>query len=328
MIRIVSGVLAFVMAIALNDCGFAAGKFVTIGTGSVTGVYYPMGGAISKLLNKSRSTYGLKVTAEATGGSVFNINALSAGDLDFGLAQSDKAAQALMGTDEWQDRGPQKDLRAVFALIPETVCLIARADSAIKTCGDLKGKIVAIGNPGSGTRQNSVDAISTCGLGVADLARAEGLKPSEAASMIQDGRIDAFFFTVGHPNGTIKEAIAGKTKVRFVPIAGVDDLLKRNPFYSRANIPIKLYGGVENTEDVPTFGVRSCLLTSAKVPESVVYAITKEVLDHFDSFRTLHPALENLTKEDMVRDLPVPVHPGALKYFKEAGLDAKASAQK
>ncbi len=327
MTKVVAGVLALVISLVLNECGSAESKFVTIGTGAVTGVYYPMGGAISKLLNKNRSIYGLKVTAEATGGSVFNINALTAGDLDFGLAQSDKAAQALKGTEEWRDKGPQQDLRAVFGLISETVCLIARADSSIKSCGDLRGRIVAIGNPGSGTRQNSIDALSTCGLSIADLAQAESLKPSEAASLIQDGRIDAFFFTVGHPNGTIKEAIAGKTKVRFVPIRDVDDLLRRNAFYSKAVIPIKLYGGVDNTEDVPTFGVRSCLLTSAKVPESVVYAVTKEVLDHFDAFRTLHPALEDLRKEDMVRDLPAPVHPGALKYFKETGLDSHVSSK-
>jgi uncharacterized protein len=327
MTKVVTGVIALVISLVLNDCGLAESKFVTIGTGAVTGVYYPMGVAISKLLNKNRSIYGFKMTAEATGGSVFNINALAAGDMDFGLAQSDKAAQAFKGIEEWQDRGPQEDVRAVFGLISETVCLIARADSSINNCGDLRGKIVAIGNPGSGTRQNSIDALSTCGITIADLAQAESLKASEAASMIQDGRIDAFFFTVGHPNGTIKEAIAGKTKVRFVPIRDVDDLLRRNSFYSKAVIPITFYGGVENSEDVSTFGVRSCLLTSAKVPENVVYAITKEVFNHFDSFKKLHPALEDLRKEDMVRDLPVPVHPGALKYFRETGLEAHVTSK-
>jgi uncharacterized protein len=321
LIRFVAVMLAVAFCVALVDSGFADTKFVTIGTGAVTGIYYPTGGAISKLVNKKRNVYGIKVTSEATGGSVFNINALAAGDMDFGLAQSDKSAQAWQGTEEWKDKGPQKELRAVFALNAETVCLMASADTSIKRCADLKGKIVAIGNPGSGTRQNAIDALATCRLTVADLAQAEGLKPSEAASMLQDGRIDAFFFTVGHPNGTIKEAIAGKTKVRFIPFQELGDLLTRCPFYSKALIPISLYRGVENTEDVPTFGGRACLLTSAKVPDDVVYAITKEVFDNFDAFRALHPAFEELTKEGMVRNVPLPLHPGALKYFKEAGLE-------
>ncbi len=300
---------------------WAETTFVTIGTGSVTGLYYPTGGAISKLVNKMRRTYGVKATAEATGGSVFNINALERGDLDFGLAQSDKTTQAIEGVGDWKQKGPQRNIRGVFALTTETVCLLAAVDSGIKTCGDLRGKIVAIGNPGSGTRRNSLDAISTCGLTIEDLGQAEGLKPSEAASMLQDGRIDAFFFTVGHPNGVIKEAGAGKTRVRFIPFTNTDDLLSRSPFYKKALIPIAFYNGIENSEDIPTFGMKACLLSSAQIPERVVYAVTKEVFEHFDYFKSLHPALSKLTKEEMVRDAPQPLHPGALKYYREAGLD-------
>ena len=149
---------------------------------------------------------------------------------------------------------------------------------------------------------------------------AEGIKASESASLLQDGRIDAFFYTVGHPSGSIKEATAGARKVRFASITGIDSLLAKYPYYAKAYIPVKLYPGAENTENVDTFGVKATFVTSAKVPEDVVYAVTKEVFDNFDSFKKLHPAYAVLTKEGMLEGLSAPLHPGALKYYKEAGL--------
>lgn len=299
----------------------AATKFVTIGTGGVTGVYYPTGGAISKMVNKKYKEYGLKVTAEATGGSVFNINALVAGDMDFGLAQSDRTSQAWQGLTEWRARGPQKTLRGVFALHPETICLIASSESGINRCEDLRGKIVAIGNPGSGTRQNSLDALSTCGLTADDLGKAEGIKAAEAAGLLQDGRLDAYFYTVGHPNGSIKEATAGRIPVTFIAFPNADELCEKKPYYSKAVIPIQFYSGAKNDKDVPTFGVRACLLTTDNEPEEVVYAITKEIFQNFDAFKKLHEAFSSLKKEEMISTVPIPLHPGAVKYYKEAGLD-------
>lgn len=295
-------------------------RFVTIGTGGVTGVYYPTGGAISSLVNKKRKTYGLKVTVEATGGSVFNINALASGDLDFALAQSDRTTQAWNGWTEWKDKGPQKELRGVFTLHSETVCLIASVESGIKSCSDLKDKIVAIGNPGSGTRQNSIDALSSCGLTLDDLGQAEGLKAAEAAGLIQDGRLDAYFYTVGHPNGSIKEATSGRVQVRFIAFPDTGELLKRKPFYSAGVVPVEYYPGAENKQDVPTFAVKACFLSSTRVPDDVVYAVTKEIFENFQTFKNLHPSFARLTKKDMVTGMPVPFHPGALRYYKEAGL--------
>ncbi len=308
-----------VMALAVS-VAWAGVRFVTIGTGGVTGVYYPTGGAISKLVNQKQDVYGLKVTFEATGGSVFNINAVLTGDMDLGLAQSDRVAQAWNGEAEWKAHGPQKKLRGVFTLHSETVCLIAAADSGIRTCSDLKGKIVAVGNPGSGTLRNSVDALATCGLGLEDLGQAEGIKAAEGAGLLQDGRLDAYFYTVGHPNGSLKEAAAGMTPVRFIALPNVDALVKRKPSYTKAVIPIDYYPGVQNDTDVPTFGMKACLITSETVPEAVIYAITKEVFENFDTFRTLHPAFEKLTRQEMVRGFPMPLHAGAITYFKEAGL--------
>jgi hypothetical protein len=294
--------------------------YVTIGTGGITGVYYPTGGAICKIVNKKRKLYGIRCTVESTGGSVFNVNAVMAGDLEFGIVQSDRQYQAINGLAEWKDKGPQKDLRAVFSIHPESVTLVAAVDAGIKTIQDLRGKRVNIGNPGSGQRQNSIDALTVNGIDWKKDIHAEGVKAAEAPKLLQDGRIDAFFYTVGHPSGAIKEATAGKRKVRFVPIANVDKLLAKFPYYARAYIPVKFYPGAVNKEDVETFGVKATFVTSIKVPEEVVYAMVKEVFENFESFKKLHPAYEVLTKKGMLEGLSAPLHPGAIRYYKEVGL--------
>lgn len=294
--------------------------FVTIGTGGITGVYYPTGGAIAKMVNKKRKEYGIRATVESTGGSVFNVNAVMAGDLEFGIVQSDRQYQAINGLAEWKDKGPQKNLRAVFSIHPESVTLVAAVDANIKTIRDLKGKRVNIGNPGSGQRQNAIDALNAVGLNWKKDLQAEGIKASESAGLLQDGRIDAFFYTVGHPNGSFKEATSGKRKVRFASITGIDKLLKKYPYYAKSVIPIKFYPGAVNDADIPTFGVKATLVTSSKVSKKVVYAITKEVFENFDYFKSLHPAYSVLTKKSMLDGLSAKIHPGAMKYYKEAGL--------
>jgi TRAP transporter TAXI family solute receptor len=296
--------------------------FVTIGTGGVTGVYYPTGGAISRMINAKRKQYKIRASVESTGGSVFNVNAILTGDLEFGIVQSDRQYQAWFGLAEWKDKGPQKDLRAVFSIHPETITLVASVDSNIRTLGDLKGKRVNIGNPGSGQRQNSIDVLTAVGIDYEQDLQAEGLKASEAPAMLQDGRIDAFFYTVGHPSGAIKEATSGATKVRLIPVTGprIDSLVDKLPYYAKASIPIKFYPQAQNQEDVPTFGVKATFVTSAKIPDEVVYAIVKEVFDNVEQFKKLHPAYAVLTKENMLEGLTAPLHPGAIKYYREVGL--------
>jgi len=295
--------------------------FATIGTGGITGVYYPTGGAIAKIVNKKRKEYGIRCTVESTGGSVFNINAILAGDLEFGIAQSDRQYQAINGLAEWKDKGPQKDLRAVFSIHPESVTLAAAEDAGIKTFQDLKGHRVNIGNPGSGHRQNAIDGFTTIGIDYKNEMKAEGIKAAEAPGLLQDGRIDAFFYTVGHPNGAFKEATAGRRKVRFINITGLEGLFKKSPYYVKSVVPVqKFYPGCANESDLVTFGVKATLVTSAKVPDNVVYAVTKEVFENFEDFKKLHPAYQVLTKEEMLEGLSAPIHPGAMKYYKEAGL--------
>jgi len=296
--------------------------FVTIGTGGITGVYYPTGGAIAKMVNKKRKQYHIRATVESTGGSVFNINAVLSGDLDFGICQSDRQYQAIHGLAEWKDKGPQKNLRAVFSIHPESVTLVAADDAHINSLADLRGKHVNIGNPGSGQRQNAIDALAAAGIDYKKDLKAEDVKAAEAPGLLQDGRIDAFFYTVGHPSGAIKEATAGARKVHFVPVTGpgIDKMLKAKPYYAKSFIPVKLYPNATNKKDVPTFGVKATFVTSAKTPDWVVYDITKEVFDNFDTFKKLHPAYSVLTKKNMLEGLSAPMHPGALKYFKEVGL--------
>ena len=299
----------------------AATEFVTIGTGGVTGVYYPTGGAIAKIVNDKRDVYNIRATVEATGGSVFNVNAVSQGDLEFGVVQSDRQYQAINGLAEWKD-APKKNLRAVFSIHPETFFIVASESSGIQKFTDLKGKRVAVGNPGSGQRQNFIDILEMYGMKHSDFAQAEDLKPAESPKMLQDGRIDAFIYTVGNPAGMIKESTAGREKVRFIPVDDdkLDMLIKKYPYYVKAKIPMAFYEQAVNKEDVPTFAVKATFVTRAEVPENVVYAVTKEVFDNLEAFKGLHEAFTGLTKEEMVQGLSAPLHPGAQKYFKEAGL--------
>ncbi len=310
--------------------GFAGGgedkggelQHVTIGTGGVTGVYYPTGNAIAKMLNKKSDEYGLRVTAESTGGSVYNVNAIMSGDLEFGIVQSDRQYQAYNGTADW-DGTPQKKLRAIFSIHPESISLLATDESGIYSLNDLRGKAVNIGNPGSGQRGNATDILEAAGINPDTDMQAEGAKAAEAAGMLQDGRIDAYFYTVGHPSGSFKEATAGAKKVHFVPIDGapVDQLVSQYSYYAKSIIPVMdNYPNATNDGDVPTFGVKATFCTSSDISEDVVYAIVKEVFDNLDEFKTLHPAYAIITAEDMLQGLSAPLHPGAEKYFKEAGL--------
>lgn len=324
MVRLIDAIkIPLLFLVFLIGCGPAGKmklKFVTIGTGGITGVYYPTGGAICKIINLKKSEYNIRCTFESTGGSVFNINAVLAGDLEFGIAQSDRQYQAVNGLADWKSKGPQNELRSVFSIHSELITLCASSKANINSVGDLKGKRVNLGNPGSGHRQNAIDTLSALGLDYKKDIISESIKASEAPGLLQDGRLDAFFYTVGHPSGAIKEATAGRIKVKIVPITGVEKLINRYPFYAESFIPIKLYPKALNKKDVKTFGVKATLVTSSKVPEEIVYAVTREVFTNLGKFKKLHPAYSTLTKKDMLKGLSAPIHSGALKYYKEAGL--------
>jgi TRAP transporter TAXI family solute receptor len=315
-------VILVAISTLLGGCRAKKTNFVTIGTGAVTGIYYPTGGAISQMVNKKFDEYGIKATVESTSGSVFNVNAVLNADLEFGVVQSDRQYQAYNGLAEWSNSGKQTDLRSVFSVHPESITLIASEKSGIREIKDLIGKRVNLGNPGSGYLQNSKDVLRAVGLAEENLS-AEYVKALEAPGLLQDERVDAFFYTVGHPNGNIKEATSGRIKVFIVPIKGqdIDKMLKRYPYYAKSVIPHSFYPYALNTEDIETVGVKTTFVTSRKVDSDIVYAITKEVFENFEDFKSLHPAYEVLTKENMLQGLSAPIHKGALRYYKEVGLD-------
>ena len=297
--------------------------FVTIGSGDFTGVYFPTGLSIAKMVNIKQKEHGIRATVESTRASVFNVNAIMAGYLEFGLVQSDKQYQAVKGLAEWGEKGPQKELRAVFSIHHESVNLVAAVDAGIKTITDLKGKKVNLGNPRSGQYQNSIDALEAVGLKPERDIDPEKVIASEALTLLQDNRIDAFFCTLGHPSETLQEATSGERKVRFIPITGpgIDELIANKHDYTETTIPVaQFYPNAEDPVDVKTLGVIATLCTSSKVPTHVVYTITKEVFENFEEFKRQHPALMGLKKEDMLRGLTAPFHPGAVGYFKEVGL--------
>lgn len=298
-------------------------RFLTIGSGDITGVYYPVGRIIAGLVNDRRGEHGIRASVESTRGSVFNLNALGAGYLELGLAQSDKQHEAVHGLNEWSAKGPQTGLRSLFSLHHETVNLVAAVDSGIRTLADLKGKRVNLGNPRSGQYQNALDALRAAGLDPASDLRVETSLATEAPQLLQDDRIDAFFCTLGHPSGTLREAVTGKRKVRFVPVAGpgVDKVVAGSGYYIRTRVPVKAhYPEAEDAEDVESFAVVATLNAAEGVPEEPVYQVTKAVFENFDAFRQRHPALAGLRKEDMLTGLAAPLHPGALRYYREAGL--------
>ncbi len=312
-----------VFAAGLITAGAASAaeqQFITIGTGGVTGVYYPTGGAICRLVNKNRNEHGIRCSVESTGGSVYNLNTIRAGELDFGVAQSDWQFHSYNGTAKFEEAGPFEDLRAVFSVHPEPFTVVARADAGVRTFEDLEGKRMSIGNPGSGQRGTIEVLMGAMGWTADTFSLAAELKAAEQSQALCDNNIDAFVYTVGHPNGSIKEATtACDATLVNVDNKATETLVADNPYYSMATIPGGMYRGTD--EDTTTFGVRATFVTSASVSEEVVYQLVKAVFENFEDFKKLHPAFAVLEKEQMVSaSLSAPLHPGAVKYYREVGL--------
>jgi len=292
---------------------FAQQTFISIGTGGVTGVYYPAGGAICRLVNRDRAEHGIRCGVESTGGSVFNVNAIRSGELEFGVAQSDIQFNAVNGTGQFTEGGAYEGLRAVFSLHPEPFTVVARADAGITDFEDLKGKRVNIGNPGSGQRATMEVVLDALGWTTGDFAVASELPPAEQAAALCDNNIDAMIYTVGHPSGAIQEATTACDTI-LVNVTGdaITGLIDGNPYYRVATIPGGMYRGTAS--DVTTFGVGATFVTSSDVSEDVVYQVTKAVMANLDQFRDLHPALGGLDAEQMVTDgNSAPLHDGAAR---------------
>jgi hypothetical protein len=294
-------------------------KFITIGTGGVTGVYYAAGGAICRLVNKDRAKHGIRCSVESTGGSVFNVNTIKAGELDLGFAQSDVQFNAVKGVGQFKDAGAWADQRAVFSVHPEPFTVVARKEANVKTFADFKGKRFNVGNPGSGTRASMEELLAAIGWKMSDFSLASELKADEHGPALCDGKIDGFFYAVGHPSANIQDPTTS-CGAKLVSLTGpaVDKLVAEKPYYAKATIPAGLYPN--NPQATETYGVLATVVASTKAPADTVYQVVKAVFDNFDEFKRLHPALANLKPENMVKDgLSAPLHEGAVRYYKEKG---------
>ena len=310
--------LAATLAISFSQPTVAQQQFISIGTGGVTGVYYPTGGAICRLVNKNRKKHGIRCSAESTGGSIYNINTVRSGELEFGVAQSDWQYHAYNGTSKFEDQGKFENLRAVFSVHPEPVTVLARNDAGISNISDVKGKRMNIGNPGSGTRGTWDVIEAALGWKRDDLKLAAEMKSAETGQALCDGKIDAYFWLVGHPSALTQETLSS-CDAKLVDVTGpeIDKLIADNDYYRLATIPAGMYN---NESDVPTFGVGATFVSSADVPAEVVYIVVKAVFDNFSDFKKLHPAFANLKEKEMIKDsLSAPLHDGAVKYYKERG---------
>ncbi|KAB2872933.1 MAG: TAXI family TRAP transporter solute-binding subunit [Burkholderiaceae bacterium] len=312
--------LAAGLALALPGApALAQQKFITIGTGGVTGVYYAAGGAICRLVNKDRAKHGIRCSVESTGGSVFNVNTIKAGELDLGFAQSDVQYNAAKGLAQFKDGGAYGDLRAVFSVHPEPFTVVARKEANIKTFADFKGKRFNVGNPGSGTRASMEELLAAMGWKLSDFSLASELKADEHGPALCDGKIDGFYYAVGHPSANIQDPTT-TCGAQLVSLTGpaVDKLVAEKPYYAKATIPAGLYPN--NPNATATYGVLATVVASSKTSADSVYQVVKAVFDHFDEFKKLHPALAHLQPEHMIKDgLSAPLHEGARKYYKEKG---------
>lgn len=308
-----------IACLCLSGPAEARHQFVNIGTGAITGVYYAVGGAICRLLNKERKEHGIRCSVESTNGSSFNVAAILAGEMDFGLAQSDVQYDAYKGLGAFKERGPANELRSVFSVHAEPFTVAARKELNVRSFGELKGKRINVGSPGSGTRLSLDRLLDALGLSVSDFAAVYDLKADEHGAALCDNRIDAFVYAVGHPSANLQDTTTN-CGARLVPVAGpgIDKLLAEHPYYARTAIAGGIYAN--NPEPTSTYGVVATLVASAASDSDVVYQLVKSTFDNFDEFTRLHPALIGLKAPEMVASgLSAPLHAGAARYYREKG---------
>lgn len=317
--RLLALMLATVVALGVagSTAPVGAAQFLVIGGGSTTGVYYQVALHLCKLVNDKLGAQGYNCIGRPSLGSVFNVNAVERGLLNFGVVQSDRNWQAYNGSADWDGKAV-KGLRSVLSVHPETVMLVTRTDTGIRSVQDLKGRRVNIGNPGSGQRGNAEDILRIYGIDKDKDIQAEGLQQHEANLALVDKKIDAFFYTVGNPWGGGLE-VATSTDIRMIPIdgPGIKKLVADHPYYVMTVIPGGIYKGVD--KDVPTYAVKATLVTHERESEEVVYNVVKALFENLDQFRQAHAAFKHLKPEEMLKGLSAPLHPGAVKYYKEKG---------
>ena len=296
-----------------------ATQVVPVGTGAITGVYFPVGVALCRVVNQHRRETGLRCAATLSEGSVANIAALRDDRDGLAIVQSDVQAAALAGTGAFVSAGPYPGLAAVMGLYPEPLTLVARTDAGVGGVEDLAGKRAWLGPEGSGTRELAGRLVAALGWTDATFAATPAVRPEDVAQALCAGEIDAFFYVVGHPSQPVQEATTN-CDARVLPITGgvVDELVASDPALAVATIPGGLYRG--SPAPVDTFGVSATLVARDSEPEDAIYTMVRAIFGDFDMLRGLDPVLANLDPEAMVRDgLTAPLHPGASRYYRERG---------
>lgn len=313
--------IAAIASFAELPAAQAAEKLVTIGTAGVTGVYYPAGGAICRLVNRGRKEHGVRCSVESTGGSINNLEMIRKGDIELGVVQSDLLYHAYKGDEVFADVGADKKLRVLFSLHSEPFTVVARKDAKVNTFDDLKGKRVSFGAPGSGMRATMEELMRAKGWTNKSFSSVVDIKSGDITSALCGNKVDAIVYAGGHPNGAIQQiTTACETKLVDVSGADISKLIAEHPYYTHSVIQGGMYAG--NPKDVQTFGVKAVLVASEDLDSDIVYLLVKAVFENLDNFKTLHPVFASLEAKQMVRDTDIaPYHPGALKYFKEKGLD-------
>lgn len=299
---------------------------IVIGTGSTSGVYYHVGRILCRILTQVEPVENLTCIAEPTPGSIHNLQALRAGELPLGVVQSDWQFHAVHGSGPFAEAGSDESLRALFSVHGEPFTLVVRNDSEIEGLAQLQGRRVNIGNPGSGQRGTMEEVMAAMGWTEDDFALVSQLNASEHSLALCHNRIEAFVYTVGHPNASIARA-TGLCDARIAAVDGpeIDALVSEQPYYVRTEIPGGIYNA--NPDPVPTFGVIATVVATEAMPEETAYRIVSGLFGNLDFFRTTHPAFGLLDPAAMARDgLSAPLHPGAARYYREAGLLADGAA--
>ncbi|WP_052211982.1 TAXI family TRAP transporter solute-binding subunit [Anaerovibrio lipolyticus] len=311
-LSLLSVMLVTIIALVAG-CGSSDGgkKFLNIATGGTAGTYYPIGGAMSEILNNEIK--GMNASAQSTGATVANINMLKEGQVDLAIVQNDITYYAANGTEMFEGKKVE-NIKGIATLYPETCQIVTLDGKGIKTIADLKGKRVAVGAMGSGAEANARQILAAYGITYDDIDE-QFLSFSEAASALKDGNVDAAFLTAGYPTAAVQD-IASQNKVRLLPVeaAKADALIAKYPFYTKVTIPAGTYG---MTEPVEAISVMAMLVCSDKVDDALGYEITKALFTHLDRIQAAHAAAKAITKEGAVKGMPIPMNAGAEKFFKE-----------
>jgi uncharacterized protein len=294
-----------------------AQQFFRIGTGGTAGTYYPVGGMIANAVSQPGK---IIATAQASNGSLANVNAVASGSMEAGFSQSDVATWAYTGTGAFEGKPKVTDLRLIATLYPEDIHLVVKKGSGIKSVADLRGKRVALDEPGSGTLVDARMVLAAWGLKESDI-KPEYIKPNQAGDKLKDGSLDAFFFVGGAPAGAIAELASSGTGIELLPLGGpqAQALLKSSPWFSVHHIDAGTY---KDVAAVDTLAVSAQLVTSAKIPTETVYEITKAMYSDATqkALQAGHAKGKFITKQNAVQGAGIPFHPGAEKFYKEAGL--------